>query len=165
MRKLNYVSRHLPVAEPTLRPAALADIEIILRHRREMFQEMGKRYAELLDRFELASKSYFQIALTAGTYYGVFAELRGEVVAGGGIVIADWPGSPLNFEPKRAWILNVYVERRHRRQGFAQLIMETLIDWCRSNGFRSVALHASEEGRQVYEKLGFRGTNEMRLSL
>jgi GNAT superfamily N-acetyltransferase len=153
------------IPEVTLRPVTLADIEIILRHRREMFREMGGHYAELLERFELASRSYFQIALTAGGYYGVFAELRGEVVAGGGIVIVDWPGSPLNFEPKRAWILNVYVEPLERRRGLARLIMEALIDWCRSNGFRSVALHASEDGHQVYEKLGFRGTNEMRLSL
>jgi GNAT superfamily N-acetyltransferase len=126
---------------------------------------MGGRYAELLGQFEAASRSYFQIALMAGTYYGVFAELRGEAVAGGGIVIVDWPGSPLNLDPKRAWILNIYVDPKERRRGFARLIMETLIDWCRRNGFRSVALHASEHGHQLYEKLGFRSTNEMRLSL
>lgn len=125
---------------------------------------MGGSYAELLDRFELASRSYFEIALAAGTYRGIFAELRGEVIAGGGIVIVDWPGSPLNLEPKRAWILNIYVEPRERRRGLAWLIMETLIDWCRRNGFRSVALHASEHGRGLYENLGFRATNEMRLS-
>ncbi len=125
---------------------------------------MGGRCAELLDEFEVASRSYFQIALPPGMYYGVFAELRGEVVAGGGIVVVDWPGSPLNFEPKRAWILNIYVEPRERRRGFARLIMETLIDWCRRNGFRSVALHASEHGHQLYEKLGFNSTNEMRLA-
>jgi len=142
VRKLNYVPRHVSIPEVTLRPVTLADIEIILRHRREMFREMGGHYDELLDRFELASRSYFQIALTAGGYYGVFAELRGEVVAGGGIVIVDWPGSPLNFEPTRVWILNIYVEPRERRRGFARLIVETLIDWCRRNGFRSVALHA-----------------------
>jgi GNAT superfamily N-acetyltransferase len=152
------------IPEATLRPATLADIEIILHHRREMFREMGGRCAELLDEFEVASRSYFQIALPAGMYYGVFAELRGEVVAGGGIVVVDWPGSPLNFEPKRAWIVNIYVEPRERRRGFARLIMETLIDWCRRNGFRSVALHASEHGHQLYEKLGFNSTNEMRLA-
>jgi GNAT superfamily N-acetyltransferase len=159
------MSRDPSIPEFTLRAANLADIEIILRHRREMFRDMGGHYAELVDRFEPASRSYFQIALNAGRYYGVFAELRGEVVAGGGIVIVDWPGSPLNFEPKRAWILNLYVEPGQRRRGFARFIMQTLIHWCRSNGFRSVALHASEDGHQVYEKLGFRGTNEMRLTL
>jgi hypothetical protein len=29
----------------------------------------------------------------------------------------------------------------------------------------TVILHASDEGRALYEALGFRGTNEMRVSL
>jgi GNAT superfamily N-acetyltransferase len=141
-----------------------ADIEIILRHRREMFREMGGKYAELLDRFESASRTYFETALATDRYYGIFAEVDGEVIAGGGIVIVDWPGSPLNFNPKRAWILNVYVEPRERRRGFARLIVGTLIEWCRRNGFQSVALHASEHGRGLYQNLGFHSTNEMRLA-
>ena len=44
-------------------------------------------------------------------------------------------------------------------------MMEALLGWCRGQGFRSVALHASEEGRPLYEKLGFHHTNEMRLKL
>jgi GNAT superfamily N-acetyltransferase len=126
---------------------------------------MGGKYAELLDQFESASRTYFESALRADRYYGIFAEVDGEVIAGGGIVIVDWPGSPLNFNPKRAWILNVYVEPRKRRRGFARLIVGSLIDWCRRNGFQSVALHASEHGRRLYENLGFRSTNEMRLAL
>jgi len=39
------------------------------------------------------------------------------------------------------------------------------VAWCGRNGFRSVALHASEDGRALYEELGFSGTNEMRLRL
>jgi hypothetical protein len=40
-----------------------------------------------------------------------------------------------------------------------------MIDWCRENGFINVGLHASDEGRPVYEQLGFKPTNEMRLEL
>jgi hypothetical protein len=43
--------------------------------------------------------------------------------------------------------------------------MEAMISWCRGQGFRSVALHASEDGRRLYESLGFEPTNEMRLRL
>jgi GNAT superfamily N-acetyltransferase len=145
--------------------ATAADLEIILRHRREMFREMGGDYALTLDLYESASREYFENALQQGAYYGVFCEIEGEVVAGGGVVIAAWPGSPLNYEAKRAWILNIYVDPEHRRQGLARSIMRELIDWCRTNGFRSVALHSSEYGRSLYEQLGFKPTNEMRLKL
>lgn len=155
----------VPVSDVKLRSATQADLEVILRHRREMFREMGGKYAQLLDQFELASRQYFQAALKNGTYYGLFAEIDGEIAAGGGVLIADWPGSPLNFEPKRAWILNVYVEPLQRRKGLARSITQSLVDWCRESGFQSVALHASEYGRGLYERLGFQGTNEMRVML
>jgi GNAT superfamily N-acetyltransferase len=71
----------------------------------------------------------------------------------------------LNFDARRAWILNIYVDPAYRRQGLARKVVEALIDWCRTNEFQSVALHASEDGRSLYEKLGFQPTNEMRLRL
>ena len=128
-----------------------------------MFREMGTETSPA--RFEAASRRYFEAAIRNGNYWGLLAEIGSEVVAGGGIVIADWPGSPLNFEPRRAWILNVYVDAAHRRIGIARALTGRLIEWCRQNGFQSVALHASEKGRPLYEKLGFRSTNEMRLTL
>ena len=148
-----------------LRPATVADLGVILHQRREMFREMGGDYQRQLDAFESASQRYFQSALQDGSYIGLLGESSGKVIAGGGVVIASWPGSPLNFSPQRAWILNIYVEPAYRRQGHARTIAEALIQWCRENGFQSVALHASEYGRSLYEKLGFRPTNEMRLKL
>jgi GNAT superfamily N-acetyltransferase len=145
--------------------ATPADIETILSHRREMFREMGGEYERKLADFEGAAREYLERALLDGSYHGLFFEIGGEIVAGGGIVIAAWPGSPLNFDARRAWILNVYVEPEFRRQGLGRTIMEALVAWCRENGFRSVALHASEQGRLLYEKLGFQNTNEMRLVL
>jgi GNAT superfamily N-acetyltransferase len=155
---------HLDI-QPSLRTATNDDIEAILRHRREMFREMGGRYARTLEQFEEASRRYFEEGLRSGRYRGIFVEKSDHIVAGGGLLIADWPGSPLNFEPRRAWILNIFVEPQHRREGLARMVIEDLLRWCRENGFRSVALHASENGRNLYEKLGFRSTNEMNLLL
>lgn len=126
---------------------------------------MGGDYQRQIDLFENASQQYFQSALQDGSYVGFLGEIGGNIVAGGGLVTAPWPGSPINFHPRRAWILNIYVEPAYRRQGFARAVLEALIGWCKENGFQSVALHASEYGRSLYEKLGFRPTNEMRLKL
>ncbi len=43
--------------------------------------------------------------------------------------------------------------------------MAAMIAWLRENDFAAVALHASEQGRGLYEQLGFRPTNEMALAL
>ena len=52
-----------------------------------------------------------------------------------------------------------------RRQGIARRLMDIALDWCRANGIRAVILHASDDGQKLYEQLGFRSTNEMRILL
>jgi hypothetical protein len=43
--------------------------------------------------------------------------------------------------------------------------MQTMVGWCRQQGFVHVSLHASRMGRPLYESLGFEPTTEMRLKL
>jgi len=87
------------------------------------------------------------------------------VVAGGGIIVLTYHSSPRDPKPQRAWIVNMYTEREYRRQGLARRLMEEMIRWCRAQRMTTVYLHASDEGRALYESLGFTPTNEMRLPL
>lgn len=131
-----------------------------------MFEEMGFRDAAVLGRVEAVSQEYFTQALRAGTYLGWMADdANGQVVGGGGIVVADWPGFPGENHAKRAWILNMYTEPRARRCGVANQLMQAMIAWCRKEGYGSVSLHASEAGRPLYENMDFQPTNEMSLKL
>lgn len=152
--------------EIRIRRACVEDLKLILHHRLAMFEEMGFRDATVLDRVEAVSREYFKAALRAETYVGWMAEdSDGEVVGGGGIVVADWPGYPTEKQAKRAWILNMYTEPKARRRGVAKRLMQTMVDWCRDKGYRTVSLHASEAGRPLYEGMGFQRTNEMSLKL
>ena len=148
-----------------IRPATPDDTPILLRHRRLMWWDMGRRDEAMLAVMEQAAREYFATALHDGSYRGFLAVNEDTVVGGAGIVVSPWPGQLGQRTPRRAMILNMYVEREYRRQGIARALMEAMITWCRENGFVSVALHASEEGRLHYEKLGFKPTNEMRLDL
>jgi GNAT superfamily N-acetyltransferase len=78
-------------------------------------------------------------------------------------VILSWPASPRNAENRRALIVNVYTETEYRGRNLARQLMQTLLDWLKSQGFRMAALHASDAGRHLYETLGFQPTNEMQL--
>lgn len=151
--------------EIRIRKAGIEDLASILHHRRAMFEEMGEP-AALLDRIDAASLEYFRVALTSGSYQAWVAETaHGEVAGGGGVLISEWPGFPGEGRPRRATILNVYTEPKARRRGVARRLMETMIAWCRAEGFGAVSLHASSFGRPLYEALGFEATNEMRLKL
>jgi GNAT superfamily N-acetyltransferase len=149
-----------------IRAATLPDIPHVLHHRRSMFAEMGHGNAAEHTRMLETTQTYLHSAMPAGRYVGWFAETaEGRVVAGAGVAIADWPGSPDDPTGKRALVLNVYTEPDFRRQGIARRLMLTVIAWCREQGLRSLSLHASDFGRALYEELGFRPTNEMRLHL
>jgi GNAT superfamily N-acetyltransferase len=119
-------------------------------------------HAEMLE----TTRAYLQVAMPSGRYVSWLAETAdGHVVAGTGVAISAWPGSPGDPTGKRALVLNVYTEPEFRRRGIARQLMEIVIAWCREQGLRSVSLHASDFGRALYEDLGFRQTNEMRLYL
>jgi GNAT superfamily N-acetyltransferase len=149
-----------------IRPASVDDLAYILHHRRAMFSDIGHQDAAILDRMQTTSESFLREFIPKGAYRGWLAEAEGgRIVAGGGIAIIPWPGSPEDPSPRRGWILNIYTEPDFRRRGIARQIMETIVAWCRAEGFVAVSLHASTFGRALYESMGFQPTNEMRLLL
>jgi GNAT superfamily N-acetyltransferase len=149
-----------------IRRAKIEDLGLILHHRTAMFSDMGYRDESRLALMRASSEAFLRGGLVDSTYRGWLAETaEGRVVAGGGVAIVPWSGSPEDPAPRRGWIQNVYTEPEFRHRGLARQIMETIVAWCRTEGFHTVSLHASQDGRPLYESLGFRQTNEMRLSL
>jgi len=152
--------------EIVIREAQPEDVAEIVRHRRRMYEDMGERDAAALDAMQASSAAFLEKAIPAGLFHGWLAQTRaGRVVAGGGMMIVPWLSRPADAEPRRAWILNVYTYPEYRRQGIARRLMQTIIEWCRQAGFQAVSLHTSDDGRALYESLGFKPTEEMKLLL
>jgi GNAT superfamily N-acetyltransferase len=148
-----------------IRPVRPDEVSTVLYHRRQMFTEMGEHDVEALDEMARASHMIFGEALRNGTYRGWFVEADGKIVAGGGVLLVAFQPSPGDPRPTRAYIVNVYTEPAYRRRGHARRLMEEMVAWCRAQGFAGVSLHATDEGRPLYQSMGFAPTNEMRLRL
>jgi GNAT superfamily N-acetyltransferase len=88
------------------------------------------------------------------------------IVSGGGLQVRPLMPRPghVRGEPE-ALILSMWTDPAHRRRGLATCVLEAMLDWCRRRGIRRVTLHASAQGRPIYERMGFTQTNEMRLEL
>jgi GNAT superfamily N-acetyltransferase len=151
--------------EVLIRPAKPDDIPELLRHRRGMYEDMGYNDAGTLSLMVSTCKPYLASALANGTLHGWLACAGEKVVAGGVVLVSPWPSHPYDGQCRRATILNMYTDPPFRRQGIARRLMQTMIDWCRKEGFVHVTLHASDKGRPLYESLGFEPSNEMRLDL
>lgn len=150
----------------TLRTATLADIPTIIAHRRAMFEEMGYRNRAELDLMDANVENWYREKMERNEYVEWIAlDGAGKIVAGAGLWVMDSPPHPTDPSTRRGNILNVYTSPDYRRRGLAKRVTLTILDWCREHGIRTVILHASDEGRILYESLGFRPTNEMRIQL
>jgi GNAT superfamily N-acetyltransferase len=153
-----------------IRLATRHDADVLARHRAEMFKDMGELPAGLYDPLLQAARAYFAAAIPDGRYVAWVAELAerpGEIIGGAGLQLRELLPRPHRSGARllggpQALILNVFTERGWRRQGVAARLMEELLRWARDHGIESIVLHASAEGRPLYERLGFVPTNEMR---
>jgi GNAT superfamily N-acetyltransferase len=154
-----------PASGISIREATIHDIPEIVRQRRRMYEDMRYTDVEGLERSSSLNSAYFCRAVPEGSFRAWLACDGERPIAGGAVLIVPWPAHPYDSECRRATILNVYTEPDYRRRGIARRIMETMIAWCRQENVARVNLHASDEGRRLYESLGFEPSNEMRLYL
>ena len=148
-----------------IREASLSDIPEILRQRRRMYEDMHYTDPAALDTLASRSSAYLQTSMANGSFRAWLAADGSRIVAGGAVIISPWPAHPYDLECRRATILNVYTDPEFRRRGIARQLMQTMIAWCKCEGFARITLHASDDGRHLYESLGFEPSNEMRLNL
>jgi GNAT superfamily N-acetyltransferase len=150
-------------SEYRIRRATVEDAPVIARQRAAMFRDMGDLSGDAAARLETASFVYMRQMMAEQRYLGWLAERQGEVVAGCGLIISQLLPRPGAIDGgAQALIVNVYCEPEHRRRGLARALMAAMLDWCKSERIAKVVLHASQDGRPLYESLGFVQTNEMR---
>ena len=63
---------------------------------------------------------------------------------------------------RHAIIINVFTEPEWRRRGVARLLMNEIIAYARRERLDRLVLHASDQGRALYDQMGFVLNNEMR---
>ena len=61
---------------------------------------------------------------------------------------------------KRAHLMNVYTDPGYRRQGIASRMLSMLIREAWDRGVTEISLDATESGRPLYRKFGFRDSGE-----
>lgn len=152
----------------------MADAETIALHRASMFEDMGIITSETAPALRNATREYMLRAVPTEEYLGwlMYEKSQPDVIVGGaGLLLRQIPPFPVMqgalagtlASGKQGLILNVYVGRAWRRKGLAAKLMRVVMQYSNDAGVESLVLHASKEGRPLYEQLGFVATNEMRL--
>lgn len=147
-----------------LRRATDADLDVVQHHRDAMFLDMAIE-PSVVAASSPGGRAWLERTVRTGQYVGILA-IEDEVVVGGvGVTWLDLPPNMHTSLDRRGYVLNMYVQPSHRRRGIARLLLDEALSTCREQGVDVVSLHASDSARVLYESVGFKPTNEFRMSL
>ncbi len=141
-----------------IRSATTADAAVLARHRARMFVDMGRLQEGSATEREIvaATERMLAVAIPSGEWTAWIAEADGAPVGGiAALLRVAWPNPRCPGGGTTAYLLNAYVEPAFRRRGVATALVRASLDWCGARDVVFVDLHASAEGRAVYERLGF----------
>ena len=171
--------------EWTIRQATVDEIERLVDLRMAMFDAMDLLDEENRERIRSDCHAYFQatlpievfrvwVACVSGVDAGDVTSsdeagtCEGGLIGSIGLVIHSVPPSPSNSIGKVGYIMNLVTLPDWRRRGIARALLAHVLDVLRAEGVPIASLHASRDGRNLYEGLGFEPKEdvpEMRLSL
>ena len=145
------------------RKANIGDIEKLAYMRKKQLIDEGIKPDEDIDR-ELSI--FFKDKLTDGTLIQWVVEDNEEIIACGAVLFYDFPPSYTNKTGKKAYISNMYTIESYRGQGIAKKLLTKLVEEAKISGISQIWLRASQMGKPVYEKFGFKGnTDYMELNM
>lgn len=130
--------------------------------RQEMALEMGSDFDAIAADWRAKFTAYFSAKQSAGLAQLFLALDNSEPVGCATISILDDYRNAA-FDIRTAHINAVFVRAAYRRRGIARELMRMALDWAREAGCTRVRLRASDDGRPLYEALGFRSGREMEL--
>ncbi len=142
--------------------ATSADIDMLMRWRMTVLAEVfsgnpGNDSEALAE----ANQDYYLRALADGSHVAVFARI-GDITAGcGGVCFQREMPSPDNPSGIDAYLMNIYVDPKYRRNGVARAIVTQLVETALDKGAGKIYLETSECGRKLYAGMGFGKLEEM----
>ena len=139
-----------------IRQATQADIPALVSLRMGLFCEVGELSDPLAD-LDLwqATSAYFSTTQADDSARSWVAEVGDEVVASGTLALFVRPPYPGNLSGREAYLLNMYTLPAYRKQGMASALLDAMVAHASAEQLGKVWLHASEQGRPLYERMGF----------
>lgn len=146
----------------TYRKATLADVDDMARLRIDFLKEVQSPETHLIDEEGLNEilQHYFQQYITSGEFVAWLAVADGQIVSTSGLCFSKIiPGFTL-LDGRVAYIMNIYTLPEWRKKGIGKQVFYHILEAARERDYKRILLHATEEGRPVYEKFGFKATND-----
>ncbi|MCL2697102.1 MAG: GNAT family N-acetyltransferase [Oscillospiraceae bacterium] len=153
------------------RKAGVSDVPELVRLRLEFINDASrgtKVSGEQNAILRVTNADYFTAGLLDGSLVVFLAEdsETGKIAATSGIMFWRHLPGPAAPDGRKAVIANMYTLAEYRRQGIATELMQLQLEEASTRGVKVINLSATDMGRAVYEKIGFKADeNEMVIRL
>lgn len=145
----------------SIRQATMDDLESLVNLRVEFLAEVNEVTTQSLSNLRTNLHDYFARTLPSGEFLAWLAEADGIIVGTSGLVFFQRPPSCNNITGQSAYIMNMYTLPSWRGRGVATALLNRVLDYIKATPCRSVFLHATAQGRPLYERIGFKSSNEV----
>ncbi len=143
--------------EIIFRSATISDISELVKLRfMAILESEGVDQEQRTPEFEKVIQDYFMECLSNQTYFGAVAELNRCLISNTGLVFYRKPPAFKGTTGIVGYVTNVYTMPEFRNLGIASELMKLLITFAKNSGATKIHLGATEAGRKLYEKHGFR---------
>ncbi len=138
-----------------VRRAVARDADEVTRLRREMLQAIG-RDVDSDGGWERACAAAFIELLPDPDFVTFVVDAPGGHLAGCVTVWIDRRLPGPHFDGRVGYVANMSTDPPCRRRGIGSALIAAALRWFEQQGVQRVDLHASDEGRPVYERAGFK---------
>ena len=145
----------------TYRKATLSDAEKLAEIRSFFLKEMNNVTSEE-DRVivEQANLEYLRKALYDNTFISWIALDNEVIIATSGLSFSVVPPFFNILTGKVAYIMNMYTLPSYRNRGIGSELFKKIIDEAKQLGYKKITLNATNMGRPLYEKYGFKDVSD-----
>jgi len=152
----------------TYRKSTLQDVEILAELRVKFINEVFK-IEESPDAGELKKEliEYFTESLSDHSIIVWIAEYENIIIGTSTLVLWHAPPTYTGIGKKgmRGYILNMFTEKKFRKKGIASVLLDKLIHEAKDLNLEYVHLHATNDGIEIYRKMGFQDSKYPELNL
>ena len=143
-----------------IRMVRIEDIDSLVKLRIELLNEANKNIENYdWGKYSKALKTFYYESVSNGKAIAFLVEENGSIVATS--MICFYNITPLlhNLEGKMALLTDMYTIPEYRNKGFGMALLNNIMEYSKKSGYLKVILNATDSGRKLYEKYGFKAVD------
>lgn len=140
-----------------IRIATIDDIDCLVKFRIRLLKEVNKNVENYnWNKYFEKLKYYYIDALACEKVIAFLAEENGKIVAACCMCFYNIVPMLFNLEGEIALLTDMYTIPEYRNKGLGIELLKNIMEYTKKQGYTKVVLNATDSGRKLYERYGFK---------